>query len=90
MTDVLYMIAAAYRTVHNVVACYIVARFAPDRPMHHALVAGGIGLALSLVGAGVTWNRGPALGPHWYALVVVAIAMPCAYIGGIIRLKAHA
>jgi hypothetical protein len=86
MTGVLYILAAAYRIVYNVVGCYIVARFAPNRPMQHALVAGGIGLALSLVGAVVTWNRGPAFGPHWYALVIAAIAMPCAWVGGSIRL----
>jgi len=86
MTGVLYMIAAAYRIVYNIVGCYIAARFAPNRPMQHALVGGGIGLALALVGAGVTWNRGPAFGPHWYPLLVAAIAMPCAWIGGSIRL----
>ncbi len=86
MSNVLYMIAAAYRLVYNAVGCYVVARFAPNRPMQHALVGGGIGLALSIAGAAATWDRGPAFGPHWYALLVAAIAMPCAYLGGSLRL----
>ena len=37
------------------------------------------------IGAVATWNRGPELGPKWYALAVMAIALPCAWAGGKLR-----
>lgn len=60
------LLATAYRTVFGIVGSYIIARLAPDRPMQHALVGGVVGLAVSIIGAAVTWNKGPAFGPHWY------------------------
>ena len=84
MSDALFLLATAYRIVYNAAGCYIMARLAPDRPMQHALVGGVVGLVLSLVGAVATWNRG--LGPHWYPLALVATAMPCAWVGGRLRL----
>jgi hypothetical protein len=53
--------------------------------MRHAMVGGVIGLVLSTVGAVVTWNKGPAFGPHWYPLALIATALPCAWAGGKIR-----
>jgi hypothetical protein len=61
------------------------ARLAPDRPMQHALGGGVVGLGLSTIGAVVTWNKGPAFGPHWYPLALIALAMPCAWAGGKLR-----
>ena len=86
MSDALFLLATAYRTVYGVVGSYITARLAPDRPMQHALAGGIVGLALSIAGAVATWNRGPAFGPHWYPLALVATAMPCAWAGGSLRL----
>jgi hypothetical protein len=54
--------------------------------MMHALIGGAIGLVVSAIGAIVTWNRGPAFGPHWYPVALVVIAMPCAWLGGKLRL----
>jgi hypothetical protein len=76
------LLATAYRTVYGVAGSFLTARLAPDRPMQHALVGGVIGLALSIVGAAVTWNRGPAFGPHWYPLALVVLALPTAWAGG--------
>jgi hypothetical protein len=84
MSDPLFGLATAYRILYSVAASYVTARLAPNRPMEHALTGGGIGFALSILGAVATWNRG--LGPHWYAVAVAAMAMPCAWIGGKIRL----
>jgi hypothetical protein len=50
--------------------------------MGHALVLGAIGLAVSIVGTVVTWNMGPAFGPHWYPLALAALAMPQCWLGG--------
>jgi len=87
MSDGLFLLATVYRTVYAVAGSYLTARLAPDRPMGHALVGGAIGLVLSLAGALATWNRGPAFGPHWYPLALVATAMPCAWAGGRLRLE---
>ncbi len=58
--------------------CYIAARLAPDRPMRHAWRSAG--------------RRGPfhrgrggdvgGFGPAWYSLAVIAISLPCAWVGG--------
>jgi Mn2+/Fe2+ NRAMP family transporter len=68
------LLATAYRTVYGVLGSYIIARLAPDRPMQHALVGGFLGLVVSIVGAAVTWNKGPAFGPHWYPLALIVLA----------------
>ncbi len=84
--DALLLLATAYRTVYSVVGSYIAARLAPNRPMRHALGLGVVGLVVSTVGAVVTWNRGAAFGPHWYPVALIALAMPCAWVGGRLRL----
>lgn len=84
MSNPLFLLATVYRTLYAIVGSYITARLAPDRPMGHALVGGAIGLVLSVVGAVVTWNKD--LGPHWYPLALVATALPCAWVGGKLRL----
>jgi drug/metabolite transporter (DMT)-like permease len=76
------LLATAYRTVYGVLASYIIARLAPDRPMMHALLGGFLGLVVSIAGAAATWNKGPAFGPHWYPLALIVLAMPQAWIGG--------
>jgi hypothetical protein len=76
------LLATGYRTVYGVLGSYIIARLAPDRHMQHALVGGVIGLAVSILGAAVTWNKGPAFGPHWYPLALIVLAMPQAWAGG--------
>ncbi len=79
------LLATIYRTVYSVVGSYITARLAPDRPMQHTLAGGVVGLVVSIVGLAVTWNKGPAFGPHWYPLALIALAMPCAWAGGTLR-----
>jgi surface polysaccharide O-acyltransferase-like enzyme len=85
MSDALFLLATAYRIVYAVAGSYITARIAPDRPMQHALALGVVGLAISFAGATATWNAGPAFGPKWYPLAVIAIALPCAWVGGRLR-----
>jgi hypothetical protein len=80
------LLATVYRTVYGIAASYLIARVAPDRPMAHALVGGLVGLVVSIVGAAVTWNKGPAFGPHWYPLALVVLAIPQAWAGGRLRL----
>ena len=85
MSDGLFMLATAYRVVYTILGSYIAARLAPDRPMWHAMVLGVVGLVVSIAGAVATWNTQPPIGPHWYALLIAAISIPCAWIGGMIR-----
>jgi hypothetical protein len=79
------LLATVYRTVYGIVASYIIARLAPDRPMAHALAGGVLGIAVSILGAALTWNKGPAFGPHWYPLALIVLAMPQAWAGGKLR-----
>jgi len=79
------LLATGYRTVYGVLSSYFIARLAPNRPMMHALVGGVIGLAVSILGAVATWNKGPAFGPHWYPLALIVLAMPQAWAGGKLR-----
>ncbi len=83
MSNRMLLLATAYRTLYGVISAYVTARLAPYRPMQHALIGGAIGLGLSIIGAAATWNRG--LGPHWYPLALVALAIPQAWIGGKLR-----
>ena len=75
-------LATVYRVIYSILASYVTARVAPNWPMRHALVGGGIGLVLSTVGAVITWDMN--LGAHWYSIAVAAIAMPCAWVGGLL------
>jgi hypothetical protein len=83
----LLLLATAYRTLYGVAGSYLTARLAPYRPMLHAMIGGLVGLALSVIGAIVTWNKGPAFGPHWYPVALIALALPQAWLGGFLHRK---
>jgi hypothetical protein len=85
MSDLLFVLATFYRTVYSVLGSYVIARLAPDRPMQHALAGGIAGVVVATIGAVLTWNKGPAFGPHWYPLTLIAVAIPTAWAGGKIR-----
>jgi len=80
------LLATVYRTVYGVAGSYLAARLAPDRPMLHAMILGIAALVVTTVGAIVTWNKGPAFGPHWYPLALIVLALPTAWVGGKLRL----
>ena len=85
MSDGLFLLATAYRIVYGVAGSYLTARLAPDRPMQHALALGVVGFVFSTAATVATWGRGPEFGPKWYALAVIAMAIPCAWAGGRLR-----
>ena len=85
MTDGLFALATAYRSIYAIVGGYIAARLAPARPMKHALVLGFIGVLSGTAGLLATWNAGPELGPKWYPIALVVTALPCAWLGGRLR-----
>jgi hypothetical protein len=77
MSQGLFVLAFSYRCLFGVAGAYLTARLAPDRPMRHAMVLGGIGIALSLVGAVVMRGQGPL----WYPLALAAITLPACWLG---------
>jgi len=81
-SNALLLLATAYRTVYSIAGSYVTARLAPSHPMLHALVLGALGLVVCIVGAVVTWNKGPAFGPHWYPVALIVLAMPQCWVGG--------
>jgi hypothetical protein len=84
MSPQLFGVATIYRTIYGVLSAYIVARLAPNRPLEHALVGGCIGLVLSIAGAAATWSKD--LGPHWYPVALIVLALPSAWAGGMVRI----
>ena len=84
MSDRLFILATAYRTVFGVLGSYVTARLAPNKPMKHAMIGAAIGTVIATVGAVVTWNKD--LGPHWYPIALILTAFPTAWIGAKLRL----
>ena len=85
MSDALFLLATVYRTVYGVSGSYLTARLAPYRPMAHAMALGAAGMAVCILGAVTTWNKGPEFGPHWYPLALVVLALPQSWAGGKLR-----
>ena len=79
LTDGLAALATAYRVAIGIGGAWLTARLAPNRPMLHALIAGGIGAFVALVGVVVTWNSN--LGPHWYGIALAVLALPQSWLG---------
>ena len=78
--DAQALLASSYRLVIGIAGAYLTARLAPDRPMRHALILGGVGAVLGLAGLAATWNLG--LGPRWYPVSLVVLALPECWAGG--------
>ena len=85
--DGLLALATAYRTGYSIGASYLTARLAPYSPMKHALAGGVIGFVVSLAGAIATWNGGPQYQAHWYPIALTLLAIPCAWVGGMLFQK---
>ncbi len=82
MSDALLLLATAYRTVYAIATT---SRRGWPRSAHGARTGRRRHLpVISIVGAVVTWNKD--LGPYWYPLALVATAVPCAWVGGKLRL----
>jgi len=75
----LLALATAYRSIYGILASYVIARLAPNRPTGHSLVAGTLGVIVSAVGAVATWST--TVGQHWYPLALALTALPTAWIG---------
>jgi len=78
--DALALLATSYRIVISIGGAWLTARLAPHKPMKHALILGYVGAVLGLVGVVATWNLG--LGPRWYPIALVVLAIPQCWVGG--------
>jgi hypothetical protein len=85
MSDGLFVLALAYRIPLNAAGCYVAARLAPARPLRHALLLGALGVVLATLGAVAMGDLGPA----WYSLANIAVALPCAFAGGRLAVRAR-
>ena len=77
-TTRLLVLATVYRTAYSVAGSYLAAHLAPGRPMGHALALGVVGLVVSCTGAVATRS----VGPTWYPIALIVLAMPCSWLGG--------
>lgn len=84
-THAMFAAATAYRILAGVAGGYVTAALAPFSPLHHAVVLGVVGLALS--GAGVIANAINHMGPDWYPITLAATALPSAWFGGRLRIR---
>ena len=75
----LLVLATAYRSIYGILASYIIARLAPNRPMAHSLLAGVMGVLVSSLGAAATWST--TVGQHWYPVALALTALPTAWLG---------
>jgi hypothetical protein len=78
--DALALLATSYRIIIGVGGAWLTARLAPRNPMRHAMVLGVVGVVLALAGLVATWNLG--LGPRWYPISLVVLAIPQCWVGG--------
>jgi hypothetical protein len=80
----LLLLAAVYRSIYGVIASYVIAWLAPNRPMGHSLLAGALGTLVCTLAAFATWSS--TVGQHWYAVALLLTAIPTAWIGAKLRL----
>lgn len=80
LSNGLAALATSYRIVISVAGGWLTARLAPQSPMKHALILGIVGTILGLVGVVVTWKQD--LGPKWYPIALMLLAVPQCWAGG--------
>jgi hypothetical protein len=80
--------ALIYRSAYIVLGGYIAARFAPSRPMAHALILGGIYFVFACFFA-ITLIPMQYFGPTWYYVGLCITALFCAWIGGVLHRRLH-
>lgn len=87
LSNAQFALAAGYRTVFAAVGGYVAARLAPRHPLRHALVLGGIGLLLALLGLIASRGQGPEFGPTWYPLSLILTALPATWAGATLQAR---
>jgi hypothetical protein len=77
--------ATIYRSLFTIAGGYLTAALAPNRPMLYAVILGLFGIAASTAGAIVMIPLN--LGPTWYPIALVVLALPCTWLGGKLRAR---
>ena len=80
INNALALLATSYRIVISVGGAWLTARLAPEKPVKHAIILGCVGVVLGLMGVVATWNL--SLGPRWYPISLVVLAIPQCWVGG--------
>lgn len=80
LSDVQAVLATAYRVIIGIGGGWLTAWLAPEKPLKHALILGLVGAVFGAIGVVVTWNQG--LGPKWYPIALVLLAIPQCWAGG--------
>jgi hypothetical protein len=80
------MLALIYRSIYAIVGFYVAATLAPSRPMRHAIILGIIGLVFAILGMIANWDKSTA-STAWYPISLVILTLPCAWLGGKLRLS---
>lgn len=79
------LLVLCYRAIYTVWAGFIVARFAPSRPMLHAMILGVIGVAVTLLAA-----SDPEFAQKselWFVYTLAAVIIPCLWLG--VKIREH-
>ena len=77
--------ATIYRSIFTIAGGYLTAALAPDRPMLYAVILGLFGIVASTAGAIVMIPRD--LGPTWYPIALIVLALPCTWLGGKLKIR---
>ena len=80
LDDRLALMATLYRIIIAIGGAWLTAKLAPQKPMKHAIILGCVGTLLGLIGVVTTWNKG--MGPHWYPIALMVLAIPQCWVGG--------
>lgn len=73
------LLVLSYRTIYTVFAGFIIARFAPDKPMLHAIVLGVIGTSITFLAV-----NNPDFAQKsklWFGYTLAAMTMPGLWLG---------
>jgi hypothetical protein len=84
MSNGLFALATAYRTLYGILGSYVTAWLAPNEPIKHSLIGAAIGTVIATAGAIATWNMN--LGPHWYPIALILTAFPTGWLGAKLRM----
>jgi hypothetical protein len=77
------MATILYAAAFGAFGSYLTARLAGARPIMHAMIVGGIVLLIVLIELARSWQ----LAPLWFNLGFVAMILPSAWLGGLMRAR---
>lgn len=76
-------LALVYRSIYNVIGCYVTAALAPNKPMLHVMIIGVVGFILTIIGTIVNADKGPL----WYGITLAVLALPSAWLGATLQMR---